>query len=83
MNKAYNVLIIDDHPTIIEGFQNTLKYMQEQSETLSFNTEGATDCETAYQKIQSYSDTKPLDLVILAYQQHHTLSCNQVTIWVC
>lgn len=63
--KSINVLIIDDHPIIIEAVINTLQYMQDQTDTFSFNTESATDCETAHQKIQSYSIAKPLDLVIL------------------
>ncbi|EPR73029.1 two-component system response regulator [Winogradskyella psychrotolerans RS-3] len=63
--KSVNVLIIDDHPIIIEAVINTLQYMQDQSDKLCFKTESARDCETAHQKIQSYSIAKPLDLIIL------------------
>ncbi len=63
--KSVNFLIIDDHPCIIEGFERTLDYVAEQSETLSFKTDSAKDCETANGKIQSYTATQNLDLVIL------------------
>jgi len=63
--KSINVLIIDDHPIIIEAVINTLQYMQDQSDRFCFKSESASDCETAHQKIQSYSSVKSLDLVIL------------------
>jgi DNA-binding NarL/FixJ family response regulator len=66
MNKTHtNVLIIDDHPIIIEAFENTLNYIEEQSETHSFKIDSAQDCEMAYSKIQHYAVTQNLDLVIL------------------
>jgi DNA-binding NarL/FixJ family response regulator len=65
MKRTTNVLIIDDHPIIIEGFENTLNYISDQSETLSFKTDSAKDCETAYHKIYKFAETQTLDLVIL------------------
>lgn len=63
--KIVNVLIIDDHTAIIEGFERALDYIAERSETLSFKTDFAKDCKTAYHKIQQYAVTQNLDLVIL------------------
>jgi DNA-binding NarL/FixJ family response regulator len=63
--KTVNVLIIDDHPITIEGFERSLDYLAEQSQTLSFKTDRAEDCNTAYHKIKQYSLTQNLDLVIL------------------
>jgi DNA-binding NarL/FixJ family response regulator len=66
MNKTHtNVLIIDDHPITIEGLERTLDYIAEQSETISFKTNSAQDCKTAYHKLQDYSKSQNLDLVIL------------------
>lgn len=65
MNKVYNVLIIDDHPFIIDGFENALNLIAEQSGAIGFNTDGAGDCKTAYNKLQSYTQLQNLDLVIL------------------
>jgi len=63
--KPYNVLIIDDHPSIIEGFKNSLNFIANQTGALSFNTDSAKDCKTAYNKIQNLALTQNLDLVIL------------------
>lgn len=65
MSKTYNVLIIDDHPIIIEGFNNALNYIKGQSDGVSFNTDSAGDCKTAYNKLKSYIPNQNLDLVIL------------------
>lgn len=65
MNKYYNVLIIDDHPSIIEAFENSLNFIASQSKTISFKTDSAKDCKTAYHKLQAYAQTQNLDLVIL------------------
>ena len=66
MNKKIaNVLIIDDHIAIIEGFERAIGYIAERSETLSFKIDFAKDCKTAYHKIQQYAVTQNLDLVIL------------------
>ncbi|WP_282031302.1 response regulator [Winogradskyella eximia] len=65
MNKCYNVLIIDDHPSIIEAFENSLNFIANQSDTVNFNTESAIDCKTAYHILQDYTQSQNLDLVIL------------------
>jgi DNA-binding NarL/FixJ family response regulator len=63
--KTANVLIVDDHPITIEGFERSLDYLAEQSQTLSFKTDRAEDCNAEYHKIKQYSLTQNLDLVIL------------------
>ena len=65
MNKCFNVLIIDDHPSIIEAFENSLNFIANQSKTISFKTDGAKDCKAAYYKLQEYAQSQNLELVIL------------------
>ncbi|MBU2922459.1 hypothetical protein KO504_14010 [Winogradskyella psychrotolerans] len=58
MNKtSINVLTIDDHISIIEAFENSLNLIANQSDAISFKTNGATDCESAYLKIEEFAKT--------------------------
>jgi DNA-binding NarL/FixJ family response regulator len=65
IKTPYNVLIIDDHPAIIEGFENSLNFISSQSENMNFDIDKAEDCTTAYNKLLEYSKSQKLDLVIL------------------
>ncbi|WP_299098667.1 response regulator [uncultured Winogradskyella sp.] len=65
MHKTYNVLIIDDHPFVIDGFERALHFIANQSGTMSFRTHSSTCCKTAYDKLQNYTTSQDLDLVIL------------------
>ncbi|TXE16857.1 response regulator transcription factor [Psychroserpens burtonensis] len=62
---SYNVLLIDDHPSIIEAFQNVLKHIEKQNENLTFNIESANDCQSAFFKINTKILNQNLDLVML------------------
>ena len=63
--KTSNVLIIDDHPSIIEAFESALNFISSQSNAISFKTDSSKDCETAYHTLSEYSQSQNLDLVIL------------------
>jgi DNA-binding NarL/FixJ family response regulator len=65
MNKCYKVLIIDDHPAIVDAFKNALNFISTESDRISFNVESAEDCVMAYNKIKELVLIQKLDLVIL------------------
>lgn len=57
-----NILIVDDHPFIIEGYKNAItRYNPEEYE---FLISQAKDCESAYRTITD-PDTKPFDIAFL------------------
>ena len=45
MNQVINILMVDDHPIIIEGYQNTLMATKSDNQTLIIDT--ANDCDSA------------------------------------
>jgi len=58
MNKIYEVLIIDDHKLIIEGYKNVINsYLPNKV----FKFESAYDCDSAMDKIENSN----FDLIIL------------------
>lgn len=65
MKKTYNVLLIDDHPLIVDGFENALNYVSNENDAVAFRVHRANDCETAYYKIKEFVPTQKLDLAIL------------------
>lgn len=65
-HKLYTVLIIDDHPLITSAYKSAFNYVEKQSGILSFNIDEAHDCDSAFEKITSFSsNSKNLDLVFL------------------
>ena len=65
MSITYNVLIIDDHPIVVDGFKNTLSEISNQDASIKFKVYSALDCETAFHRIEAFSKSQDLDLVIL------------------
>jgi len=62
----YNILIIDDHPIIIEGYKNAIEYFNQTNSEIEFEVESATSIDIAIQKTKkSISSNKVFDLVIL------------------
>ena len=55
-----NILMVDDHPIIIEGYQNTLMATKKDDQTLLIDT--ANSCDAAYQLMQKASKEKPYDV---------------------
>lgn len=54
------ILMVDDHPIIIEGYQNTLMATKKEHQTLQIDT--ANDCDTANQLLQRSAKEKPYDI---------------------
>lgn len=63
--KAYNTLIIDDHPLIIEAFRNALLHLANAIKELEFSITEATTCDAAQNLMERYNPHKTLDLVFL------------------
>ncbi len=65
MIKQYNILIIEDHPLIIEAYKNALLHISSKNDKLKFNIDIANDCDTAYSKIEKAVIRKNIDIVFL------------------
>ncbi|MDT0558955.1 response regulator [Ichthyenterobacterium sp. W332] len=55
-----NILMVDDHPIIIEGYQNTLMATKQDDQTLLIDT--ANDCDSANAMILRASEGTPYDV---------------------
>lgn len=60
MTQVINILMVDDHPIIIEGYQNTLMATKYDSQTLHIDT--ANDCDTADLLMRKAAREKPYDV---------------------
>ena len=58
--KHINILMVDDHPIIIEGYQNVLMTTKEEDQTLLIDT--ANNCDTAQLMINRASKGTPYDV---------------------
>ncbi|MCK0114569.1 response regulator [Gelidibacter sp. F63206] len=55
-----HILMVDDHPIIIEGYQNTLMASKKDNQILRIDT--ANDCDTACHLLQRAANEKPYDI---------------------
>lgn len=58
--KHINILMVDDHPIILEGYQNVLMAVKEDKQTLLFDT--ANNCDTAVIMIERAAKGTPYDV---------------------
>jgi len=65
MAKVYNVLIIDDHPLIIDAYISAFSHVSLNDEDFKFIIDSANDCDTAYLKIKEATKGKGIDLIFL------------------
>src|SRR5690606_9525139 len=65
MAPPLNVLIVEDHPLIVDNFKNALNYVEKSTGTINFKIDTATNCKTAYSKIQSATLNGGIDIVFL------------------
>jgi len=60
-NKILKILMVDDHPMIIEGYQHTLLATKKENQTLEIDI--ATDCDSALAAIKKSKNIgKPYDI---------------------
>lgn len=55
-----HILIVDDHPIIIEGYENTLMATKHEAQILQIET--ANDCDSAHELLLRASNEKPYDI---------------------
>ena len=55
-----NILMVDDHPIIIEGYQNVLMATKKEDQTLLIDT--ANNCDMAVTMIQRAAKSQPYDV---------------------
>lgn len=65
MRKVTNVLIIDDHPLIIDSFKKGLAIVESQNEAIEFKVDTANSCDTAFTKITEATEKMVYDLIFL------------------
>lgn len=65
MAKFLNVLIIEDHPLIVNAYENALKHISTNNTKLEFNIDIATNCDIAFDKIKEASNSQEIDFIFL------------------
>lgn len=66
MDNTYSVLIIDDHPLIIEAYKTAFSFVTKENNKVIFNIEVAQDCDAANDFIEDYAaKNKKLDIIFL------------------
>ena len=64
--SIYSILIVDDHPIIIEGYTRTINYYNSTNTEFEFKTEIATNIDISIKKIDESITTGNLfNLIIL------------------
>lgn len=53
--KRYSVLIIDDHPLIIDSYKTALKIYSHQKESIAFSIQTAEDCDSGIKLINEFA----------------------------
>lgn len=65
MTKLLNILIIDDHPLIVEAYRSGLNQVSLKNLDIEFAVSTANNCDTAYNKIKQASKDQSIDIVFL------------------
>lgn len=65
-NTEISVLLIDDHPLILDAYKSAFEHYAKQKESLTFTLHTAENCDEGLQMINSFaSEKKRLDIVFL------------------
>lgn len=63
--KKLNVLIVDDHPIIVDSYKKALEHIEKRHPEFCFTIKSARDCDSADLLIDQAANGIPLDLVLL------------------
>ncbi|MEC3906217.1 response regulator [Tamlana sp. 2201CG12-4] len=63
-----NVLLVEDHPLIVNAYENALRHISFKKRGLKFKIDTANDCDTAYAKAKEASKEVLIDIVFLDIQ---------------
>jgi len=65
-NKNISVLLIDDHPLILDAYKTAFEFYGKQNSSISFSIHTAEDCDAGLEMIESFASAKKrLDIVFL------------------
>lgn len=65
MTNPLNVLIIEDHPLIINAYENALDQVSANNKNIALAVNTATNCDTAFARIKQAQKINKIDLVFL------------------
>lgn len=65
MAILYNVLIIDDHPLIIDSYKNAFLELSSKNDEIEFNIDTAHSCDSGYLKVKEASKKNDIDIIFL------------------
>lgn len=65
MKNKFSILIIDDHPLIVEAYKNALNLLETDSSQFNFHVDWSNNCSDAITKIEFASKGIGYDLIIL------------------
>ncbi|WP_136668615.1 response regulator transcription factor [Flavobacterium sp. H122] len=65
MQSELKILIIDDHPMIIEAYKSAVNRVAANFQNIKFTIDTAGDCEAGDQKIKNCNSTKKYNIVFL------------------
>ncbi len=68
MNQKQTVLIIDDHPIILDAYKSAFKKLSSKNKEFSFQIETANNCDRALYKIEKASRGKGIEIILLDIQ---------------
>ncbi len=82
MLKTHSILIIDDHPVIVEGYSNALKFGLDSEKIL---IDSAHNCENAIEKLKTNNgnyDLVILDISLPSFEKMGINSGEDLGIWI-
>lgn len=65
MQSEFKILIIDDHPMIIEAYRSAICRVAENQQNIKFTVDSANDCEAGDQKIKNCAPNQNYNIVFL------------------
>ena len=63
MKKEFKILLVDDHPMIVEAYVNILKTSDRLNKKYCFKIDTANDCDSAISKIDNSAKSENYDLI--------------------
>ncbi len=65
MQSEFKILIVDDHPMIIEAYKSAICRVAENQQNIKFTVDSANDCEAGDQKIKNCASNQNYNIVFL------------------
>jgi len=65
MKKLINILLVDDHPSILEFYEIALDCISTNEPEFNFKIQKASDCDSAFTKVEESLSQCKIDIIIL------------------